>query len=91
MEQEIFSLEDDDYGDMFITQSGGNNQNLATELDKSSKDDVLFLGLEQADFTSPCVSQFKSVHDPSYSDISGEEDLADFEIPSSQKRWVHSS
>ena len=86
MESEVFSLEDDDYGDMFITQSGGQSDNLCNEVEKSNKESGLFLGLEETNFSTPCVSQFKSVHNPVYSDISDDKVFEDIQIPSSQKR-----
>ena len=73
MECEVFSLEDDDYESMFITQEVSNSQNLVGELDKSEEGDGLFLGLSKTDFVSPCVSQVKPLHDPMYSDISDDE------------------
>ena len=80
----MFSLEDDDYGDMFITQTPRNVENSDVNLDNSS-DDVLLLGVEANDFSSQCTSIVKPLRDPQYSDISDTDDLADFDIPSSQK------
>ena len=69
----VFSLEED-YGDMFITQSDavineGNND----------KSEIL---LDPLDFSSPCVSLVSSQNSMQYSDISDDDA---FEIPSSQK------
>ena len=72
---EVFSLEDD-YGDMFITQSGGIN----TGDDNSSNNSVQVLPYPM-DFSSPCVSLTSSNNVPQYSDISDDED---FQIPPSQ-------
>ena len=68
----MYSLEDDDYGDMFITQS-------SKEYDYSDKSEVvsmegdenLFLGVNTTDFTSPCKSVLDNgKQDSMYSDIS---------------------
>ena len=69
----VFSLEDD-YGDMFLTQS----DNVITESD-SGKSEIL---PDPMDFSSPCVSLVLSQDTTHYSDIS-DDDL--FEIPVSQK------
>ena len=71
---EVFSLEDDDYGDMFITQSAGVSDN-------NSQKSVIIGG--PMDFMSPCSSLVSddNVATNQYSDIS---DAEDFDIPSSQ-------
>ena len=56
MEPEVFSLEDDDYGNMFITQESSQYEDLVEKEDKIDNEDGLFLGLSQSDFSSPCVS-----------------------------------
>ena len=70
---DTFSLEDDDFGDLFITQSSSNdNGNTLQE----EKDGDTFLGLNQSDFQSPCssVRSNLNVSETQYSDISDFED-----------------
>ena len=69
-----FSLEDDDYGDMFITQNSKDNIEIVPDDDNSNKE--LFLGLLKNDFSSPCLSLLKGQSDSShqYSDISDYEE-----------------
>ena len=86
MEQEEFSLEDDDYGNIFITQESSSNSDVVFDLDKSGENEELFLGVKLTDFKSPNVSQVDTIRNPMYSDISDDDDLEDFQIPSSQKR-----
>ena len=86
MEEQVFSLEDEDYGNMFITQESGNNENLIGNLDNSDNEGEFFLGVKATDFASPCVSQVTSHQNAMYSDISDAEDFENFEIPSSQNR-----
>ena len=74
---DVFSLEEDDCSQLFITQSlpkSGENRGLIS--------DILGNG---SDFTSPCVSLVnrRSIHDPQYSNIS-DDDFVD--IPSSQQQ-----
>ena len=71
---DTFSLEDDDYGDMFITQSSKDNDEIVPDDDNSNKE--LFLGLLKIDFSSPCSSLLKDQSDSShqYSDISDYEE-----------------
>ena len=90
MDQEVFSLEDDDYGNMFITQETNNSENLVNKLDKSYDEDRVFLGVNESDFAMPCLSIVKPVLNAMYSDISDDEDIDDFQIPSSQKRYLYS-
>ena len=71
---EVFSLEDEDYGDMFITQSSDiSNVN-------SQKSEIIG---DPMDFTSPCSSLVTggNITGNQYSDIS---DADDFDIPSPQ-------
>ena len=72
MEMACFSLEDDDYGDMFITQSCHNSVEDKDELDNAmEQEDDLFLGVEPTDFDSPMKSIVSEKHDVNaYSDIS---------------------
>ena len=70
---ELFSLEEDDGNDLFITQESSYDRNNLQNCDK-------YLGKDATDFQSPCVSvidKFKL----QYSDIS-DDDFMD--IPSSQ-------
>ena len=69
----MFSLEDD-YHDMFITQSDA-----VINDGVSQKSEIL---PDPLDFNSPCVSLVSSQNSMQYSDISDDEV---FEIPSSQK------
>ena len=70
-----FSLEDDEYSGLFITQESCENNN-----DKGNKSDVeedTFLGLDLADFQSPCSSFVKgqNSYQPQCSDISDDENV----------------
>ena len=71
---DTFSLEDDDYGDMFITQSSKDNIEIVPDEDNSNKE--LFLELPKNDFSSPCSSLLKGQSDSNhqYSDISDYEE-----------------
>ena len=73
---EVFSLEDD-YSDIFITQSDKVVNQEDNGIDESN-------GLinDPMDFSSPCVSLVSGKSDVHYSDISDDEA---FDIPSSQK------
>ena len=84
MDDQVFSLEDDDYGDLFITQTPSQVNNFNVDLDKS-EDELLCIGDDKAKLESKGISTVKPLRDPQYSDISDSEDLADFDIPSSQK------
>ena len=84
MEREVFSLEDDDYGDLFITQQSSNDQNIKSNLDKSEEEDGLFLGIETSDFKSPCLSVVSPLKNAMYSDISDAEDFEDIKKPITQ-------
>ena len=54
---DTFSLEDDDYGDMFITQSSKHNIEIVPDDDNSNKE--LFLGLLKNDFSSHVCHYWK--------------------------------
>ena len=86
MDDQVFSLEDEDYGNMFITQESSNSDTLQNFKDKSDDEDEFFLRVKTTDFASPCVSQVMPLKDLMYSDISDCEDFENFEIPSSQNR-----
>ena len=79
---EVFSLEDD-YGDLFITQSD-NNLNVDSSQNYKNEEESGILS-DPFDFSSPCVSMISKQKEPQYSDIS---DAEDFEIPSSQKHGL---
>lgn len=81
---DLFSLEDEDYQGMFITQSSSNESNTSVNSGIIS---------DSSDFLSPCVSLISQNTTPApvYPDISDEDD---FVIPSSQvqesaNRYVH--
>ena len=84
----VFSLEDDDVGDMFITQTPSVNDGEVGESEKVEDlmefSDKSQMGLQCNDFSSPCVSLLskKKIEGAVYSDISDD----DFDIPSSQLR-----
>ena len=66
----VFSLENDDASQLFITQSS-NNDNRGDESEEDMDTGVLsstFLGVAPTDFQSPCVSLI--AHNGNYSDIS---------------------
>ena len=73
-EIDVFSLEEDDYNGLFITQSDNSVRNVA----ESNK-----IPLDRSDFSSPCISIVlqQSMDRPVYEDIS---DVNDLEISSSQ-------
>ena len=70
--EEIFSLEDDDCSQLFITQEP--KDKIADVLENSSENsyisDGVFLGIAENEFASPCVSLLKPKNDAIYSDIS---------------------
>ena len=86
MDQELFSLEDDDYGDLFITQESSKSSEMPLDMDKSCDESELFLGVEPADFKSPCLSQVGPIRNPMYSDISDDEVFEEEKKSSSQNR-----
>ena len=73
---EVFSLEEDDGNELFITQ-----ESKIDRINRESNDKGIIGDPE--DFSTPCVSLVsQGKHDtPAYSDIS---DSEDFQIPSSQ-------
>ena len=73
---DMFSLEDEDASALFITQESSGISQL--DLSKNSENEELFCGVEEGDFSSPCVSMVGAQPKlPQYSDIS--EDENDFE------------
>ena len=81
---DLFSLEDEDYQGMFITQSSSNESNTSVNSGIIS---------DASDFSSPCVSLVSqnTTSAPAYSDISDEGDLVipSSQVPESNKRYVH--
>ena len=79
----MFSLEDDECNDLFITQTPYEKLDL-TQNDGGETSKSGCLGLASDDFKSPCSSILLS--QPQYSDIS-DDDVMDFEtVDSSQIR-----
>ena len=74
MDDQVFSLEDDDYGDLFITQTPSQVNNFNIDLDKS-EDELLCIGDNETKLESKGVSIVKPLQDPQYSDISDTEDV----------------
>ena len=78
-------MEDDDCGELFITQEPLQSKNLAPELQENeseiSESCQNLGGVDMMDFTSPCVS-YMNDKVSMYEDIS---DSEDFVIPQSQK------
>ena len=73
---DVFSLEEDEGNELFITQSSSDNTMM--ELCQDDKElDILngfSLGVPNTDFQSPCVSLLdKSKNQPIYEDISDDE------------------
>ena len=82
MVMEVFSLEEEECGGLFLTQQSNINEGDEQEDENSGEngDDKSFFGLSASDFTSPCVSLVgRNVPNvPQYSDISeGDEDFVD--------------
>ena len=69
LSMEIYSLEEDEGNELFITQE---SNNVVAEMDKSVDESDLFLGIDEMDFQSPCSSLLpdKTNYNPDYSDIS---------------------
>ena len=83
---DTYSLEDDDFGDLFITQSSTTGSDVVDN--KNEEENQLFWGLNPMDMQSPCTSYVSNnVTENDYSDISDWEiNDIDMEISSSQKR-----
>lgn len=81
---DLFSLEeDDDFGNLSITQEPTSQENMCVEYDNGKvENNDKFLSLNKDDFVSPCTS-FSS-RNPQYSDISDDE-VFENKIPNSQK------
>ena len=69
----LFSLEEDDVGEMFLTQQCRETYNEDEQMEESVGDGS-FLGLDPMDFESPNVSLVANSK-PVYSDISEAEDF----------------
>ena len=67
---ELFSLKDDDFGDLFMTQK--DNSNVLNDGINHEEDMEVFLGNSNVDFQSPCVSLVggAKVNEGMYLDIS---------------------
>ena len=74
---ELFSLEDEDISQMFITQESKNHN--SGFLDKSGEEEDgesgLFMGVKPTDFKSPCTTVTYNQNSQKYSDISDDDDL----------------
>ena len=64
----VFSLEDDDYNELFITQVPKDNVDVNKCNDEESGD--MFFGVAKDDFQSPCSSLINRNEPTIYSDIS---------------------
>ena len=73
---DTFSLEEDEFSELFITQESNRSVSNVSEEENADK---LFLGVEEDDFGTLSVSIVRSKEVPHYSDIS--EDNKDFEKP----------
>ena len=85
----LFSLEeDDDYGNMFITQESSNNSGIIDGGVGESKElNEEFLSVKHDDFTSPCALL---VSNPAhYSDISDDEVFEKMDISTNNVRYVY--
>ena len=72
---ELFSLEEDECSEMFITQEPTNVPNVGISLpsDNTDKTDGMLLGVSVDDFQSPCSSLVNRHESGIYSDISEDE------------------
>ena len=85
--EDLFSLEDDDVSQMFITQEG--KEPISELLDKSN-DDVdadknIFLGSKVTNFQMPAMSFVQKRNLPEYSDISDDDFMPE---PSQKKKKI---
>ena len=65
---DVFSLEEDDARELFITQTPKENDGNDLE------EDNFQFGINKSDFASPCVSVVDAVKSNQYSDISEDDD-----------------
>ena len=76
---DTFSLEEDDYGDLFITQEVNNGDGKELVKNFDNQDD--FLGLNPHDFQSPCKSVVGAkLNECHYLDISDFEEEGDSKV-----------
>ena len=76
---DTFSLEEDDYGDLFIMQEVNNGDGKELVKNVDNQDD--FLGLNPHDFQSPCESVVGAkLNECHYSDISDFEEEGDSKV-----------
>ena len=67
----MFSLEDNNFGDLFNTQSSNSYQyKVKSDQNDMEVDEELFLGVNETDMSSPCMSLVASKAVNQYSDIS---------------------
>ena len=84
---EIFSLEDTELSQMFITQES-NVQDvdmLDRSEDKMDTNEDIFLGNDKGDFASPCVSLINKLELPEYSDISDDDQFVCSQVSCTRK------
>ena len=73
----VFSLEDDDYSELFITQESRKSEN-NDEKSGDFKGNVvegMQFGIAEDDFQSSCQSMISDLNNPMYSDISDDENI----------------
>ena len=73
---DVFSLEDDEYEGLFLTQESKEKEKDFDE--KKVREVEQFLGVEPMDFSSPCSSLLqRRVYTPQCSDVSSDEEFAE--------------
>ena len=89
---DMFSLDDDNFRDLFITQSSNSYQdNVKSGQNDMEVDEDLFLGVKETDMSSPCTSLVENKAVTKYSDISDwEESEETIEKIDEEKRFVNS-
>ena len=84
---EMYSLEEEDGNELFLTQTERiNDQNDGEFVAGDDSDDRMFLGLPATDFQSLCASLTSG--DFHYSEISEDEHFDDISLQNSSTRWV---
>ena len=73
-ENNVFSLEDEDCGNIFITQESNSDSKLMVQDEESDLEFDSVFGISASDFQSPCVSMVKPSENI-YSDISDADDF----------------
>ena len=83
---EVFSLEDDEYNGLFITQQSNEISDVSDV--KNEEDSGVFLGGDSFDFGAPCVSLMPKVepYNPQCKDISEDEFVDDKSINEQNNR-----